>query len=160
MTLIVVVISTGMGVLACGSGVPRNVDSAFRDRANRICESAVVDHAKHPFPFASFDPLHPDPAELPELADYFTRYGHGPQVTNQLIALGEPAEGRTQWDTLMTLLKEATVNGQQQIAAASQRDVPHFVSLVKLAPPIHDAIIKAGRQAGFPASSACARMYG
>lgn len=159
--LIVAVFTTaaGTGGGACGSHTSQTIDAAFRNRVNTICSAAATDHARHPFPLTSFDPLHPDPSQLPRVADYFARYGEGAQLAEQLTALGEPTQGRSEWNSLITLVNEATVNGQDQVAAARDQDVQQFVSLVRSAQRIHNQIVKAGTQVGFSASSPCVDVY-
>lgn len=82
-----------MALPACGTSASGTSDSAFLSRANTICAKGVAHHTEHPFPFATFDPLHPDPSKLPELAEYFRLYGPEEQTASQLIALGHRPRG-------------------------------------------------------------------
>jgi len=149
----------GVAMVGCSS-TPTAIEASFLKRANAACLVAVVSHQKHPFPFPSFDPLHPNAKDLPVVADYFIRYGEGSTVARELAQLGEPARGRAQWDALLALVQRSTTLTTEQISAARAKDVPKFVGLVNDTIRLQPQIEKAGRAAGFPPSSACGKVYG
>jgi hypothetical protein len=123
-----VVLRTGVLRLAAAN-------ASFRARADARCANA----AKHlaalpPFPFANFDPLHPDPQLLPQVGRFFTG-PHDPRPTldaldSQLRALGPPPADRSGWARVLAAraASRATIDEQDQAALAA--DVPAFVKSV------------------------------
>lgn len=112
------------------------VNGSFRRRADGVCQSATrAVAALPPFPFSNFDPLHPDPALLPQVGSFFTGPGDPrPALTKALkglSGLGRPPAQRAEWRSVVAARRAllAGINGQD--AAALAGDVPGFVSTVK-----------------------------
>lgn len=155
------VVAAGALLTGCGGGSrPADPHTAFLARVDRVCARAVAAHAGHPFPFADFDPEHPDPGRLPAVGDYFARYGGLAPTTTALRALTPPTSDSAAWHTLLDLAGQMAANAQRQIAAARGRDVPGFVRTVAttngLVPEINDA----GARFGFTRRSACGQVFG
>jgi hypothetical protein len=129
-----VVAATG-AVLRAGR-VPRPAANArFVGRAQRICGDAAGRLAAlPPFPFDDFDPLHPDPALLPQVGAFFTGPGDPRPIleaaASQLQALGHPPAARRSWKALLAARADrlTAINAQDQAALAA--DVPAFVQSV------------------------------
>lgn len=134
------------------------VSRPFIGQVTAVCRQAVHEHAKHPFPLHRFDPLHPDPAKLPAVADYFARYGGLEQIVARLSRLTPPARRAGAWYGLLSLADALKTTAQRQIAAARQRDVPAFVQTVRAVHALSRRIDAAGRRFGFPAQSPCGQV--
>jgi hypothetical protein len=104
--------------------------------ADQICTRASGQLAAlPPFPFTNFDPLHPDPALLPQVGAFFTGPGDPRpifQILNtRLRALGQPPAGRGWWARMLQARRAelAVINEQDQAALAG--DAPAFVHSVR-----------------------------
>jgi hypothetical protein len=110
-------------------------NAAFRKRANARCRdaSSALD-ARPPFPFDNFDPLHPDPAMLPDVGRFFTGPGDPRPALralgDQLAALGKPPAQRAQWARLLAARSEELAVIQRQDDAALAADATAFVASV------------------------------
>lgn len=108
----------------------------FRARASARCRDAAKTlSALPPFPFTDFDPLHPDPAVLPDVGRFFTG-PHDPrptyeQLKEELVAMGRPPAQRSAWGDLVVAQANSLQNIQRQDDAALAADVPAFVQTVK-----------------------------
>jgi hypothetical protein len=109
---------------------------SYVGRADRACSAAADQFAKlPPFPFSDFDPLNPDPNELPSVGQFFSGPGNGDPIAQKLIAdlgaLGRPPAQRREWRSLTSAIagELASADAQKQAALASQ--VPQFVATVK-----------------------------
>jgi hypothetical protein len=119
------------------AGVVANpaANAAFRKQANARCRdaSSTLD-ARPPFPFAGFDPLHPDPSMLPDVGRFLTGAGDPRPALralgDQLAALGEPPAQRTEWARLLAARAKELVIIQRQDDAALAADAPAFVASV------------------------------
>ena len=113
-------------------------NAAFRRRADALCASASRQLAAlPPFPFASFDPLHPDPVLLPQVGQFFTG-PHDPRpalraLGAQLAALGAPPADARGWQRVLAARAASLAVNEEQDTAALGGDVPGFVRSV------HDA---------------------
>jgi hypothetical protein len=134
--------------------------AAFVASVDAVCQRAVEAHAGHPFPLSSFDPLHPDPSQLPVVGNYFARYGQLPVTARALHALTPPAADAGAWSSILGLVDRLTANVRAQIAAARGEKVPVFVSTVLTTKRVTKRIDAAGRRFGFGPESPCARVFG
>jgi hypothetical protein len=134
--------------------------SAFIAAANAVCEQAVKLHEGHPFPLDQFDPLHPQPSQLPTVGNYFARYGQLPETVRALHALKPPAEDADAWRFVLGVADRLNANVHTQIAAARARDVAAFVPTVLATKRLTERIDTAGRRFGFSAHSPCGQVFG
>lgn len=134
--------------------------STFLARVDQICLRAVQAHASHPFPLASFDPEHPDAAQLPAVGTYFARYRGLAQTTSALHGLEPPARDATAWRALLGDVDRINANAQRQIAAARAKDVTTFVATFHAGQRLTDQLNAAGEDFGFVPSSACGQVFG
>jgi hypothetical protein len=108
----------------------------FRARADARCASAARQLAAlPPFPFANFDPLHPDPQLLPQVGRFFTG-PHDPRPTldaldAQLRALGQPPADRPGWGRVLAARAASRMTNDEQDQAALAADVPAFVNSLR-----------------------------
>ena len=116
--------------------IPRpSANLAFLARADRLCTYASAQLAAlPPFPYPSFDPLHPDPALLPNVGEYFTGPGD-PRPTfrgliNALAALGMPPASPTAWTRVLDARRGALEVIAEQDSAALAANVRAFVQSV------------------------------
>jgi hypothetical protein len=106
---------------------------AFRARANAACAGAAARLASlPPFPFSTFDPLHPDPALLPQVGQFFTGPGD-PRPTlgkldADLRALGRPPADARGWARVLTARASSLAARTKQDDAALQSNVAAFVA--------------------------------
>jgi hypothetical protein len=116
--------------------IPRPAaNRAFRVHANAACERAAAQLASlPPFPFSTFDPLHPDPAQLPLVGQFFTGPGDPRPILTKLDAdlraLGRPPADAHGWARVLTARSSSLAARSKQDDAALQGNVPAFVASV------------------------------
>lgn len=149
---------------ACAGGAPSRagspMDAAFRAQVDAVCDQALQQHSKRPFPLPSFDPRHPDARQLPVVGAYFAAQGDAGQVVARLDSLGEPSSQAGSWDQLLALAAQLAMNARRQQAAAAHGDVTAFVRTLDVAQALHAKIDEVGRRLGFRADSPCGRYFG
>jgi hypothetical protein len=135
-TLVDVTITPRHGVTLRAGAIPTPAaNKAFRNTADTRCrDTSKTLAALPPFPFTDFDPLHPDPAVLPDVGRFFTG-PHDPrpayeQLREELIALGRPAAQRPTWARLVAAHAATLAIIQRQDDAALAADVAGFVKTV------------------------------
>jgi hypothetical protein len=110
-------------------------NATFRARADARCAHAAKRLAAlPPFPFANFDPLHPDPQLLPQVGRFFTG-PHDPRPTldaldAQLHALGEPPADGSGWARVLAARAASRAINDEQDQAALAANVAAFVKSV------------------------------
>jgi hypothetical protein len=159
----VLTVAAALGLAACSSSsssASGDVDSSFVAKANAICATAVAEHQGGKLPIANFDPLHPQPSQLPAIGQYFAKYGGAIATTTQLDGLAPPGKHAADWTKLRTLLDQVAANSQRQITAAENSDVAAFETTVHTASSLSVQIDKLGPQLGFADSSPCHKVYG
>jgi hypothetical protein len=137
----------------------RTPRSAFIVSVEAVCQRAVKAHDGHDFPLAQFDPLHPDPSQLPAVGDYFARYGQLPETVTALHDLTPPAADAAAWTSMLGLADRLTAVARRQIAAARDRNVSAFVSTVRTVKRLKGHIDAAGRRFGFGSESPCGQVF-
>jgi hypothetical protein len=149
-------------VAGCGNGSrsAHDVHGAFVEEVDQVCARAVAAHRGHSFPVAGFDPAHPDPRQLPAVADYFARYGGLPRTDTALHALAPPPGDVEAWQRLLALADQMTANAQRQVAAARVGDVSAFTATVATTSDLVPRINAAGTRFGFDPDSACGQVFG
>jgi hypothetical protein len=125
-----------------------------------VCAHAVAHHAGHPFPVSGFDPEHPNPDQLPEVGDYYARYGGLPEVLRSFTKLKPPPADATQWHALEHLAILVGKNAQRQIATAHDRDAAGFVRAVHAHALLVPQLNRDGNRFGFTSGSACTTVFG
>jgi hypothetical protein len=125
-----------------------------------VCAPSAALASAHPFPLKSFDVRHPNPSDLPVIADYFSRYGGGAKVARGLDALGDPPSHVTEWHRLLGLIHAVTDNAAAQIAADRAQDVAAFESTVNRSDALTRQVSRLGAKLGFASSDECARVFG
>jgi hypothetical protein len=136
-TLVDFAVTPRRGVKLRAGAIPNAAaNRAFRARASARCRDAAKTlSALPPFPFTDFDPLHPDPAVLPDVGRFFTG-PHDPrptyeQLKEELVAMGRPPAQRSAWGDLVVAQANSLQNIQRQDDAALAADVTVFVQTVK-----------------------------
>ncbi len=111
-------------------------NAGFIAHADHICTSASGQlSALPPFPFANFDPLHPDPALLAQVGAYFTGRGDPRPILGsldaRLRALARPPASRGGWKRMLRArtVELAVINEQDN--AALTANVAAFVNSVQ-----------------------------
>lgn len=160
--LVLVLATAGLAAAACSSSSKHtgDVDTAFVAKANAICATAVAKHGGAKLPVANFDPLHPDPGDLPAIGQYFARYGGATTTAAQLDALDAPRKHQGDWTKLRALVDEVATNARLQISAAEQSDIPAFEKTVHKARTLANRIDGIGPKLGFTDSSPCRKVFG
>jgi hypothetical protein len=102
--------------------------AAFKTRAATLCAQATNKLlSQGPFPYPNFDPEHPDPSDLPGIADYEAK-----TVTTErawqagLLALGDPVSGATGWSALLAAVNRELQGTVAQQEAAQRGDTAMF----------------------------------
>ena len=150
----------------CGSSTPAahtgasSAHAAFLVTVNGVCQRAVDAHQGHDFPLFQFDPMHPDPKQLPTVGDYFAKYGGLPETTDALHRLTPPPADAVRWRALLHLADVSAANVQRQIAAARARDAQTFVDTVRVVQQLGPQVDAAGSRFGFGSGSACSKVFG
>jgi hypothetical protein len=131
--LAIITITPRPGVFLHVGMIPRPpANTRFIARANRLCATGSRQLAAlPPFPFPGFDPLHPDPALLPQVGAFFTGPGDVRPIlqtlNTRLRALGRPPAERREWKRALDARAAAlaAIDWQDQDALAA--DAPAFV---------------------------------
>jgi hypothetical protein len=108
--------------------------TAFVNRANAICTKPQTGAPPGPFPFPSFDPLHPDRSKLPAIGRYFERANALPVLRGQIAqlrALGTPPKDQADWRRLLAAMQSNLTATASQYQAALTANVPVFIATVK-----------------------------
>jgi hypothetical protein len=116
------------GWLIWKSTRPPVLGEAFRSKVVTVCQHALdAKKAQGPFPFPDFNPTRPDPRKLPMIASFeagtvsiYQRWMH------DMLALGQPASGRTEWADLLKALRGHVRVIEEQQAAAERGDTQTF----------------------------------
>jgi hypothetical protein len=124
--------SSGGHATATSSTAARAANAAFVARAVAICTKPGP--ATGPFPYPSFQPLHPNVSELPAIGRYFEHANALSTLRSRLAelhALGSPAADSSDWQALLAA-KQANINAAAaQYRAALASDARTFVTTVK-----------------------------
>lgn len=138
------------------------LEAGFVARANAVCERAKkrVDTAHGQFPYANFDPVHPDVKLLPKVGAFFSQVrAISDRVPSELEQLGTPRTAQATWSQMLALAKQDRVIADRQIAAAQASDAPAFIASVHA---IEKTAMQLGRlaiTAGFDESSPCTKIF-
>ena len=116
--------------------------------------------AEGTFPVQGFDPLHPDPAQLPQVGRFFAQGSAvRDRIPEELAALGEPKTGAAKWDRLRDNLIHSTSLAHTQIAAALAANAPAFAAAAAEVRNLSNKIHATGIALGFRADSSCADLF-
>jgi hypothetical protein len=115
--------------------VPRpTANYTFIRRADAACNAVARQAQKLPgFPFADFDPFHPDPQVLPQVGQFFDQAArhHLPgSLISRLDKLGQPPASRRAWKSVLAARRTLLANENAQIKAALAADASAFVPTV------------------------------
>ena len=132
------------------------IDPAFIAKVDAVCAKASKRFAANgQFPFQNFDPLHPDPGQLPKVGAFFKpNVSTERMVENQLRALGEPAMGAPAWNAIRTHAIASEANAIKQVHVALASDVPLVSKRANRLTHPHIS----GRSLVPPSSRNCARL--
>jgi len=139
-----------------------SLDAAFIARANAVCTRANVatEKAHGKFPYATFDPLHPDPKLLPKVGAFFaSSQAIADRVPGELQALGDPQRNAATWHQTLVLARKSRAIADRQVAAAQASNAPAFAATVR---EIESVDMKLGRltiAAGFAERSPCSQVF-
>lgn len=122
--------------LHAGKVVHPSANDGFIAEANSLCRRAAAQLATlPPFPFANFDPLHPDPSVLSDVGAFFTGPGDPRPIlaalNSGLRGLGEPGRNGTVWLALLGARDQELRVIDEQDRAAITGDAPAFVQSVR-----------------------------
>jgi hypothetical protein len=115
--------------------VPRPADNApFIRRAEAACRATEAKASSLPgFPFANFDPFHPDKNLLPQVGRFFdqpARRRLPRTLLGELEKLGHPPASRLAWQRVLTPRQTVLMNEAAQIKAALADNASAFVRTV------------------------------
>ena len=116
------------------STVPRRITPSAAAPARSARAQPVGSLRCQPFPFSTFDPLHPDPSLLPAVGRFFT----GPDdvrptlltLDAHLGALGQPPADAGAWRRVLAARTAALAVHDEQDQAALTADPPAFIKSV------------------------------
>jgi hypothetical protein len=137
------------------------IDPAFVARADTVCARAKTRVDAHgPFPYANFDPLHPDVKLLAKIGAFFAQVqSTSDRVPAELRQLGSPAKAQTLWNKLLALAQEDRAIADRQISAAKASDATGFVATVNAVRVTDMQLQRLALEGGFPNSSPCAAIF-
>ena len=150
------------GTAATSTGGEATVDSAFIGKADAWCARTVAGYhaAQGSFPARSFDPLHPDPAQLPQVGRFLARGNHiRDGMPAGLRALGEPTTGAAQWDRVRDLFLRTVHLAHAEITAALAGNTTAFATAAGKVRDLGKQIGTADTAAGFPDSTPFAQLF-
>jgi hypothetical protein len=136
--------------------VPRPAANApFVSRANSLCKATrTAANNLPPFPFSSFDPLHPDPTLLPKVGRFFDRPERrrlAPDLLTQLVGLGAPPAQPAEWATVLRARRAQIANETAQVHAALADNAAAFVRTVTQSGPVYTKLVLASAVFGVQA---------
>jgi hypothetical protein len=137
------------------------LDPAFVARASAVCARAKTRIDTHgPFPYQTFDALHPDVRLLPKIGAFFAQsQATADRVPVELRQLGSPHNAQTLWSEMLVLAKQDRVIGDRQTTAAKASDVTAFVATVNAIHATDMQLQKLALEGGFPPSSPCTAIF-
>ena len=107
-----------------------------------------------PFPLTDFDPLNPDPSQLPKVGQFFNGPGDARPLERTLIKrlakLGRPRVGANIWRGVTRGLPKLIASETEQTTAALASDVGRFVAAVHAGDRIVEPFSFAARAFGAP----------
>lgn len=154
-SVVIITASGAQGRLPDGV-VPRGpANRSFIRRASAAC---ATEHrglsALPPFPLPDFDPLNPDPSQLPQVGQFFDGPGDARPLERTLLAalvkLGKPKVGASIWRGVTRGLPELIAGQTEQTNAALAGDVARFVAAVHAGDRIVEPFSFAARAFGAP----------
>ena len=136
--------------------VPRPAANArFISHANSLCEATQTTENKlPPFPFSTFDPLHPDPTLLPQVGQFFDqpeRRQLFPDLLSRLVALGAPPAQPAEWARVLRARRGMIKDETTQVRAALADNAAAFVHTVNQASPNFNKLVLASAVFGVQA---------
>jgi hypothetical protein len=137
------------------------LEPAFIARVNAVCARAKSNsEANGPFPYQSFDPLHPDVKLLPKVGAFFAAVqSSGDRVPAELRRLGTPHRAQSEWAKMLVLTQENSVIADRQIKAAEASNSSAFIATVDAVERVDTELQKLGHETGFADSSPCNKYY-
>lgn len=153
---VLVLVAAGAG---CGgddsSGLSAESEEAIA-QIETICNDAdaATRSRRGEFPVADFDPVHPNPADLPAVGNYFA-IGH--EIWGEALvearAVSVPAEIRSKVDTLLDAVESDLANAKAQAKAARESDVAAFTATLddadRLSADVKDAADELGADCNY-----------
>jgi|KBSMisStandDraft_5_1062788.scaffolds.fasta_scaffold886442_2 hypothetical protein len=140
---------------ACGGSddpAGEAVERGFARQATAVCASALAEkRAQRPFPYPDFNPTRPDPAKLPDVADFleetdttFTSW------QRRMVALGQPRHGADAWHELIAAIETHVRLNRDQITAARSGDTRRFADDYRKGVDTQAKLLDAANTAGVP----------
>ena len=132
------------------------VPGSFAGKATDTCIGLAAGVKSHPpFPFAHFDPMHPDPKKLPKIGAFYQANGW-PVATDAkeaLHGLGEPNTGRRRWDAFLAQFDRYVSTVRNQMVAATRADGHSYTVTAVQFRDMLPAVETAATAAGVPRCS-------
>jgi hypothetical protein len=138
------------------------LNAAFIARANAVCARAniAIKKAHGTFPYAAFDPLHPEPKLLPKVGAFFaSSQAIADRVPGELQALGDPERNAALWHQMLALTRQSRAIAHRQVATAEASNAPAFVATVREVESGHVNLGRLGIEAGFAERSPCGQAF-
>jgi hypothetical protein len=143
------------GRLRAGVVARPAANAPFIARANSLCTAMQTAGSKlSGFPFSNFDPLHPNPALLPQVGRFFDqpeRRRLAPDLLARLVALGAPPAQPAEWARVLRARRAQIADESAQIQAALANNAPAFVRAVKQFGPVFNELVLASAVFGVQA---------
>lgn len=146
-----------LAATGCSASANAKPDAAFTGHTTALCQAdgrSIRAHER-PFPFTSFNPLNPQPAQLPTIAAFYNAYDWQAalSVQRQMHAQPAPAQGSARWQAYLRQLDRYVANYRAQIVAAEQRSAKAFAATAVQFAHMAPAVNAAAAAAGVPACS-------
>lgn len=155
-SVVVITATTASSARLPDGVVPRPAaNRRFIKRATAACATEHRALRKlPPFPFTDFDPLNPDPSQLPAVGQFFGGPGDARPLERTLVKalarLGRPKAGAKIWRGVTSGLPKLIAGQTEQIDAALASDVARFVASVHAGDRIVEPLSFATRAFGAP----------
>lgn len=150
------IVST-LAATGCSASTNAKPDAAFSAHTTALCQAdgrSIRAHER-PFPLTSFNPLDPQPAQLPTVAAFYNAYDWQAalSVQRQMHAQPVPAQGSARWQGYLEQLDRYVATYRAQIVAAEQRNTKAFAATAEQFARMAPGVNAAAAAAGVPACS-------
>jgi hypothetical protein len=134
----------------------------FITKVNTYCsaEEARFNSTLGKFPFNNFDPTNPELTTMRKVGRYFAKALPIRQaIPTSLIKLGEPQEGKAQWDGLRALAIQSDRLAISQVHIALTGTTKAFVDNVNQTQAIQNKLESTAVRNGFSKNTPCGEIF-
>jgi hypothetical protein len=143
------------------AGATDKITSSFAHRVDAACAANLEAYPPvGQFPYASFNPQHPLPSQLPVVGAYFAQNQRSIRpLESAFTRLGDPPHGKAAWHRVRALAFDTLENAKAQKNAALAGEVHRFVATVDKGSRLVNRLKSAASQAGLSLTGACSKIF-